>query len=251
MVCKGSWKDSARNIKYNGDTVECELKAKNGNWIKNKLKFSEHYLYNNNDGKFTTDFIYIFYQHNNNIIINKQTYTYVYQYKKQLLFNITRLLNDLHIKFVIAHGNLIEYERGKPIFHDDDIDIRFNKNDFYNWEMFCKNNSSHIDNYNLKFDNRIKDINKQKNNGIQCQLINFINNNNNIEEYKDIEIHCDLVMNNVFSKFWRDYNINFNKLRNISYLGVKTFAPSVDDTINVLSSQYGKNYLIPNKKSPF
>jgi len=250
MACKGSWKNSARNIKYNGDTVYCELKAKNGNWIKNQLKFHNNYLYNNNDGKFTTDSIYIFYQHNNTVIINKQTYTYVYQYKKQLLSNITRLLNDLQIKFVIAHGNLIEYERGKPIVHDDDIDIRINKNDFYKWKVFCKNNSLHVDNYNLKFDDRLKNINKQEFDGIQCQLIKFINNNN-IEEYKNIDIHCDLVMNNVFNKFWPDYNINFNNLRSISYLDVKTFAPSVDDTYNVLSSQYGKHYLIPNEKSPF
>ena len=52
MACKGSWKDSAKNIRYNGDTVECELKAKNGNWIKNKLRFSPNYEYSNNDGNF-------------------------------------------------------------------------------------------------------------------------------------------------------------------------------------------------------
>jgi hypothetical protein len=55
MACKGSWKNSARNIKYNGDTVECELKAQNGNWITNKLKFSSHYNYHNFNGKFYAD----------------------------------------------------------------------------------------------------------------------------------------------------------------------------------------------------
>ena len=52
MACKGSWKKTARNIKYNKDTVECELKAKNGNWIKNQLKFFPNYEYSNNDGIF-------------------------------------------------------------------------------------------------------------------------------------------------------------------------------------------------------
>jgi hypothetical protein len=251
MACKGSWKDSARNIRYNGDTVECELKAKNGNWIKNKLKFNNNYLYHNNDGKFTTDSIYIFYQHNNTVIINKQTYTYVYQYKKQLLSNITRLLNDLQIKFVIAHGNLIEYERGKPIVHDDDIDIRIDKNDFYKWIKFLKNcKSPYIYKYNLMFDNLINGKKYITLEWLHCRLIKFTNNGN-IKEFNNMDIQCDLVTSASFDNTWIEYNINFNKLRSILYLDVNTFAPSVDDTVNVLSSQYGKNYLIPNEKSPF
>lgn len=51
MTCKGSWKESARNIFYNKDTVECELKSIEGEWIKNKFKFFDNYEYHNVDGK--------------------------------------------------------------------------------------------------------------------------------------------------------------------------------------------------------
>lgn len=52
MYCKGSWKDSARNIIYNGDIVECELRSRNGDWILNKLRFFPEYDYSNDDGSF-------------------------------------------------------------------------------------------------------------------------------------------------------------------------------------------------------
>ena len=82
------------------------------------------------------------YQHNPGITITKENYEYVREYKKQLLQNITRLLNDLNIRFVISHGNLIEYKRGAPIYHDDDLDIRFNRDDIEKWSQFCKEKNS-------------------------------------------------------------------------------------------------------------
>ena len=85
---------------------------------------------------------------------------------------------------------------------------------------------------------------------LHCRLIKFINNGN-IKEFNNMDIQCDLVTSASFDNTWIEYNINFNKLRSISYLDVNTFAPSVDDTYNVLSSQYGKNYLIPNEKKEF
>lgn len=183
------------------------------------------------------------FQHNK-LKITKESYTYVFEYKQQLLYSITKLLNDLGIKFVISHGNLIEFTRNKPIYHDDDLDIRFNKNDFYKWENFCNNNNKILPKYNLKFDHRFKDFHKQIYNGIQCRLIKFYNKNN-INEY-EMNLHCDLVANIVGNKFWPDYNINYNSLRKIKYLSVETFAPSIKDTHKVLSKQYG-NYLIPDK----
>jgi len=169
-------------------------------------------------------------------------------YKQQLLENITMLLNDLDIKFVISHGNLIEYVRGEYIFHDDDLDIRFDINDFRKWENYCKNNSHNNIKYNLYFDSRFYSTKQQLVNGIQANLIKFINNNK-IQEYPKISIHLDLVVNTIYTGPWCKYNINFNNLREIEYLGIETFAPSLYDTNNVLKKKYGPSYKIPNIKS--
>lgn len=61
-----------------------------------------------------------------------------------------------------------------------------------------------------------------------------------------MNIHCDLVANIVSSTFWMNYNIDYNNLRKIVYLGVNTYAPNKNDTIKVLQDQYGKDYLIPD-----
>jgi len=185
------------------------------------------------------------FQHNN-IEITEKTYTYVSEYKKQLLLNITRLMNNLDIKFVISHGNLIEYQRGSPLFHDDDLDIRFNVDDIDKWEIFCKENDANLNKYNLRFDNRFHDIKRQKYNGIQCWLIKF-SNNHNIQEFTEFDIHCDFVANNVEFKFWPDYKVNYLNSRKVKYLDVDTFAPSIEDTHKVLCMEYGENYMIPDK----
>ena len=52
MLCKGSWKETAQNIVYNENIVECELRSINGNWIYNKLKFFPEYEYHNINGRF-------------------------------------------------------------------------------------------------------------------------------------------------------------------------------------------------------
>ena len=101
------------------------------------------------------------YFHNETIIVNKHTYSYVYNYKKQLLYNISNLLTTLNIKFVISHGNLLEYTRDKLIYHDDDLDIRLNISDKEKWSDYCKNNSRESQKYNLIFDHRFKNIGKQ------------------------------------------------------------------------------------------
>lgn len=189
--------------------------------------------------------MYHFY-HNKNII-TFDSYTYVKLYKKQLLENITTLLEDLNIKFVISHGNLIEYVRGKYIFQDDDLDIRFDTNDFEKWKNYCKNNSHNNIKYNLNFNHNFYSAEKQLVYGTQANLIKFVNKNK-IQEYPKMDIHLDLVANNVNYGPWCKYNINFNNLRKIRYLDIETFAPSLIDTNKVLIKEYGPLYIIPNKK---
>lgn len=180
------------------------------------------------------------FQHNN-YIIDKNNLNYVRNYKKILLKNTAKLLDDLNIKYVISHGNLIEYERGKPIYHDDDIDIRYDINDIYKWIIFCKNNNRIVRKYNLKFDHKFKDIRRQIPRGIHISLHKY----NDIKVIGKFNIHVDLVPNIAEDKFWLDYDIDYNNLRNITFLDVKTYSPSKEDTHKVLSKQYGENYLIP------
>jgi len=195
-----------------------------------------------------------YYQHNKNIEINSQTFQYVQEYKRQLINNITQLLNEIDVKFVISHGNLIEYSRGETIYHDDDLDIRFNVDDITKWQHFCNNpinydrikNGFFLQKYNLRFDHRFDNIQKQKQNGIQCKLIHF-DNKNNIDTF-EMDIHGDFVCSVVETNFWMNYNINFYNLKEIEYLNVKTFAPNDKDTHRVLKNQYGESYLIPKIK---
>lgn len=192
----------------------------------------------------------MYFQHNDKTQITLSSYIYVILYKKQLLSNVTKLLNDLSIKFVISHGNLIEFERGTPIYHDDDVDIRFDVSDIPKWMDFCSKNECILNNYNLVFDGRFKKFEYQVYNGIQCRLIKF-HNEDCIKEYSTMDIHCDIVASHVTIDFWMDYLIDFSNLRTVSYLGVRTSAPSKEDTYSVLSTQYGSKYLIPDRKIKF
>jgi mannosyltransferase OCH1-like enzyme len=187
-----------------------------------------------------------YFQHNNKIVITKDSYKYVKEVKKQLLKNVTSLLHNLNIKYVIGHGNLLDFERSDPpIYHDDDIDLRLDIRDINKWISYCNSMVSNIDyKYNIKYDNRIKDTEQQKINGIQLRLLEF-KNPFIIEEY-NVDVHVDLVFNRVKNKFWKDYDINYNNLRDIEYLGINCTAPSKEDTHKMLSEQYGKKYIIPN-----
>ena len=52
MICKGSWINSAKNVKYDGNLLECELSRFDGTWEKNKLTFSNEFEYSNVNGRF-------------------------------------------------------------------------------------------------------------------------------------------------------------------------------------------------------
>ena len=195
-----------------------------------------------------------YFQHNKHVAITEESYKYVREYKKQLLTNLNKLLSDIEIKYVISHGNLIEYERGSPIYHDDDIDLRINIKDIHKWEKFCNDNES-AEKYNLKFDGRFKNMKSFKKSGIQCRLLNF-------EDFEfEMDIHCDLVpsitnaepamrMRGVIDKFWTDYDIDYSNIRKIKFMGVDTFAPNIEDSKRLLIRQYGDSYLIPLRSYP-
>jgi hypothetical protein len=52
MECKGSWKDSAKNIKIKGNTLECDLRNLKGEYIPNKIEFFPNIPYENINGNF-------------------------------------------------------------------------------------------------------------------------------------------------------------------------------------------------------
>jgi hypothetical protein len=185
------------------------------------------------------------FQHNSKFDVNKNTYEYVKQYKQQLLENLAKLFDDINIKYVISHGNLIEYLRGSPIYHDDDIDLRININDYDKIKNYFNKNNNKLEKYNLKFDERILSHyeNVFKFNGSQCWLIKF-NNKYNITEYK-MDIHADIVLNKVGSNFWLNYDINYNDLQKIKYYNVSVYIPNKKDCEKVLITQYGKKWIIP------
>lgn len=177
------------------------------------------------------------YQHNKTINICEDTYKYVTEYRKQLLSKTAKLLKELDIRYCISHGNLIEYERKQPIFHDDDIDIRICSDDHYKFREYYKSNK----NNNLEFHFL---------NPNQLKLINF-ENTKNIKKYNNFDIHLDIISSNVSGGPWTKYDIDFNNLREIKYLGVNTFAPNKEDTLRVLKREYGPNYMKPNRKYSF
>lgn len=181
-----------------------------------------------------------YFYHHNKIRLTLESYNLVREIKKRLLFNINKLLVNLNIKYTIACGNLIEYERGSPIYHDDDIDIRVDFRDWEKWVSYLSNiNGSDIEN-NLTF----KRVQQDKN-GLWYHV--FLLKYDNINLIKGLNVGIDLVISTECAGgFWKKYDINFDDLRSISYLDINTFAPNINDTKKVLQMDYGPNYIIPN-----
>jgi len=188
-----------------------------------------------------------YYQHNDHVQVTAKSFAYVLGCKTQLLEGISRLLDSLGIGYVISDGNLLEYTRNSFIHHDDDIDIRMDIRGLSKWREYCSNPSNRVNHkYNLRFDDRFTDMQQQEYNGIQCRLIEFSDKHGIAQP--DIDVHMDLVFNTVgMNDFWKDYDLDYDKVRRIRYLGVATCAPSEEDSIRLLSQGYGDDFLTPNR----
>jgi hypothetical protein len=185
--------------------------------------------------------ILLCYQHNSNIFITKENYDYVYLVKQQLLKHTTALLNELSVDFVISHGNLLEFHRGKPIYHDDDFDIRFRDSDF----LKMNENTLLFEKHNLIIDSYRKNSNFYK-----LKLKTF-HNPNEIKVFPEIHVIMDLVSHKTHDSFWIPYDVDFSNKRKILFMDQETFAPSLEDTIKVLTLDYGNDFIIPHRKDPF
>ena len=178
------------------------------------------------------------FQHNKSFIVTSENYKHVLNQRKTLLSKLTSVLKEHDIKWVLGHGNLIECVRGEPIYHDDDIDIRLDIDDIHKWIQYQNSCVNGIDEkYGLKYDDRYCQIEKQKYNGIQVELI---------ETMPPFRIHADIVFNIVGSDFWLNYLIDYDSIKPVRYLDCDCYIPNDDDTARVLITQYGNNYLIPN-----
>jgi hypothetical protein len=93
MNCNGSFINSAKNITYNNNIIQCELKTINGNWTKNKLTFFPQIDYTNVDGKFEWN------NCKNNVNLNNYSHEHITRrYKpvsiKECLDNLTSEYDD-------------------------------------------------------------------------------------------------------------------------------------------------------------
>lgn len=187
-----------------------------------------------------------YFQHNDRTPITDETYTYVYRYKQELLRRLTALLDSIGVRFVVAHGNLIEFVRGSPIYHDDDLDLRFAAQDMEKWMNWCKTQQgTEFPAHNLAFDGRLHDREKQESNGIQVRLINPPYAS---EACATMDVHADLVTSRTkTSDFWMAYDLDYSGIRRTRFMGADTWVPSLADAHRLLAAQYGAFYTVPHR----
>lgn len=200
----------------------------------------------------------LYFQHNNKIEVNEKTYNYVREYKKILLSKVVNILKKKNIKFVISGGNLLEYYRKDIIYQDDDIDIRFDYNDFNKWFNYCltlkkdKDTGHFYDiKKGIKLCHRTNQKNKQLQNGLQIWLIpeKF----KKLEKYKEyfnkLDLHMDVVSSYLpFKKgnFWPDVQYFFNsELQIVKYLDTKVYIPNESNINKYLKDTYKETYMEP------
>jgi cytidyltransferase-like protein len=172
--------------------------------------------------------------HNFKIDVTKQTYSYVFAYKQQLFQELVALFEQYSIPYVISDGNLLEYERNIPIYHDDDIDLRVECSSFMQFETIVKSTVH----------NRIL-FESCGPFWWHASLRSFQKPNPDFVVF-DMKLYADIVASDQTYYVWKPYDIDFRNLRKIVYLYSETYAPSVKDTIRVLTNEYGAGYIRPN-----
>jgi hypothetical protein len=183
----------------------------------------------------------LYFQHNHRKI-TEEDYNYMIAYKRELLKNIGNLLDKLGIKYVISHGNLLEYTRGTPIYQDDDIDIRYDINDLDKWLEYCKSltKCSDIEN-NLTILRKIMGLGPFK----KMYIIKLRHFQYEHKVPFNFKIWCDFIANDINIGTFGRYDVFQEELRKIQYLGVDTYVPNQILTEKLLSDEYGNNYIIP------
>ena len=104
MFCKGSWKETARNIVYNKNVIECELRSMNGKWIYNKLEFFPECEYHNINGRFQ----WIFDNSILFLIINMKKNSERWEFMEKKFQSISKKHNCKYLKIDAVDGKDIE-----------------------------------------------------------------------------------------------------------------------------------------------
>jgi hypothetical protein len=177
-----------------------------------------------------------YFQHNKNVPVTPKTYAYVRDCKQQLVREVTSLLDRLGIRFVISHGNLLEWVRGRPIFHDDDVDFRFCEEDIPLWQAYLDASPEHWSPPGL----RIVAANRRK----HFYKVKIVSSS------PKLQVVLDLVAHGTSDLVWIPYDIDFDARREVEYMGVRTYVPSETDVAKVLKLDYGPNYLVPDRAAP-
>lgn len=200
------------------------------------------------------------YCHRNDVKITEENFIQIHNQKVKAIDSIHKLFEQLKIKYVISHGDLIQYVRKKPIYHDDDVDIRICINDvnkLYDYfeslpkirDIYCFSESDikklklsydgkYDKQFDLYYDNRANFKDRFLYNGIQSKFLTI---------YKPFNFTFDLVPSIAGTDFWLDYHINWLKIKKVNCYDIYFYVPSDEDTHKVLSMQYG-DYINPVRK---
>ena len=150
-----------------------------------------------------------------------------------MLKNISKLLNDINIKFVLSFKNLLEYYINKNIYDLDQLYIRFNIDDI------------------KKLNNQLQDKLEQKYN------LELVDNNSNIftiklnkykddlgcKEYPNININLYLISHFIENNNYLNYDINFLNLESTKYLEINTYIPNSIQIVDILKKEFGYNFI--------
>lgn len=177
------------------------------------------------------------------IVVTEGGYRIVTEARRRLVRGVASALEDHGIRYVLGHGNLLEFTRGKAIVHDDDVDVRVDVRDFDRWMQYCAQTGSVDRARGLSLrDARRTDAAAQRVNGLQISLLD--------DPHPRFDVHVDVVPSVVSSPVWTDYSAAFTQpLRRALYLGVPVRVPSAEMAERLLRREYGPSFLVPDRQA--
>ena len=183
------------------------------------------------------------YQHCD-VLITEKNYAVVTDTRRRLIAGVTSALERHRVRYVLGHGNLLEFVRGEPIVHDDDVDIRIHRDDLDRWMGYCLEAGEKDEARALSLrDARRTDRGAQARNGMQLWLLD--------DPHPHFDVHVDVVSSTVPDPVWIDYHPAFETpLRRTTYLGVLVWVPSAEAARKLLIQEYGIDYLVPDAAQP-
>jgi glycerol-3-phosphate cytidylyltransferase len=174
-------------------------------------------------------------QHNKHLSLIEEHISLVKSEKTRLMREVSSWLHKCGVRFVLGHGNLIEQRRGCTIDHDDDIDVRIC---YADREKLCDPPHSLLV--------------KGWENMTKCGLQVWLSQPDPFCELLDLDIHLDLcpahLPDRTNPNYFREYDIDWDTVREVLYLGSVAYIPNEWDTYKVLDGQYGEGWIRPAGK---